>query len=56
MKKLIAISFLGLLTAGSLVLTIPFKADSAVYCQTRVVNGRYVTCCIDSYGNWACVK
>ena len=29
MKKLIAISFFGLLTAGSLALTVPLKADSA---------------------------
>jgi hypothetical protein len=26
----------------------------SVYCETRFVNGRYVSCCADSYGNWAC--
>lgn len=28
---------------------------SSIYCETRWVNGYYVSCCIDSYGNWACV-
>ena len=54
MKKLIAVSFLSLVTAGSLVLTVPSQADSAIYCETRRVYGKYVTCCIDSYGNWIC--
>ena len=26
-----------------------------VYCETRWINGVLVECCIDSYGNWACV-
>jgi hypothetical protein len=29
---------------------------SGTYCESRVnYYGRVVTCCVDSYGNWACV-
>ena len=24
-------------------------------CETRWINGMWVSCCADSYGNWACV-
>lgn len=27
---------------------------SAVYCETRFINGRWVQCCVDDYGNWVC--
>jgi hypothetical protein len=25
-----------------------------VYCETRIINGRVISCCVDSDGNWAC--
>ncbi len=24
-------------------------------CETRLINGVWVSCCADSYGNWVCV-
>ncbi|MEA5533288.1 hypothetical protein [Crocosphaera sp. XPORK-15E] len=28
---------------------------AAVYCENQYINGVWYSCCIDSYGNWACV-
>jgi hypothetical protein len=27
---------------------------SVIYCETRFINGTWVQCCADQYGNWVC--